>query len=47
MCSEPVDDAYIPVISAVRAGAHTGQFDHALRYIIPRAANASRFGVVA
>ena len=31
----------------VRAGAHTGAFDQALRYIIPRAASLSRLGVIA
>jgi hypothetical protein len=47
ICSAPIDDGYIPVMIAVRAGAHTGNVDHAFRYIVPRAASASRCGVSA
>jgi hypothetical protein len=31
MCSEPVEGGYMPLMMVVRAGAHTGAFDHALR----------------
>ena len=47
MCSEPVLGGYTPEIMVVRAGAHTGAFDQALRYLMPRAASLSRFGVSA
>jgi hypothetical protein len=31
MWCDPVAGGYIPVTIAVRAGAHTGAFDHAFR----------------
>ena len=47
MCCAPIDVGYIPVMIAVRAGAQTGAFDHATRYVSPPAANRSRCGVSA
>ena len=47
MCSAPVDGGYRPEMIVVLAGAQTGAFDHALRYFILRAANASSTGVTA
>jgi hypothetical protein len=47
MCSLPVEGGYMPEIIVVRAGAHTGAFDHAFSYRSARLASVSNWGVTA
>ncbi|MNY73959.1 hypothetical protein D3C86_2128720 [compost metagenome] len=47
ICSVPREGGYMPVMSVLREGAHTGAVEKAFLYRILPVANWSRLGVVA